>query len=298
VTAPLLALALGRHAPGSLVPLLVAARRWCLPVALDPVAGRPSAVLAIPSCAQRVAQGVPVALWTRSIGEATSPMGVRAAAIVSDEQAIVEAAGVRGVLAPPGSPARDRHPVPPFVRERVRRARGLPDVATLEQADRGWLWTGRAEPLEEDLVPTAMACASAVVAGVPEAALEALAWGAPCVLDPATADAIGATSGTHALVGADGAERTRLAACLATDAERAARLSRAGRRLVETRHDAGWHAVRLVELLELLPPPPERALASARLQLDVLGTPADARIRTRLRVASKRFDDPPHDEVW
>ncbi|HZD67428.1 MAG TPA: hypothetical protein VFA45_00460, partial [Actinomycetes bacterium] len=138
MTLPLLGLALERRPPDSLVPLLVAMYRWCVPATLDPAAGRPAAVLATVASAGRVPAELPLALWTRSANEVGSAAGDRAAAIVSDEQAIADAAGRRGVLAASGDHARGRRPVSPFVRQRLRRARGLPEVAVLEQADDGW----------------------------------------------------------------------------------------------------------------------------------------------------------------
>jgi glycosyltransferase involved in cell wall biosynthesis len=172
------------------------------------------------------------------------------------------------------------------VRRRLRWARGLPEAAVLEQAEDGWRWPGRADPLADDLVPTAMACASAVAVTEPARLLEAMAWGAPTVSDPASARRVGAVAGTHVLVGADADERRRLATELAADQALASRLSWAGRRLVEWRHDAGRAAMRLVELLGLRPTLPEGAFAPARLQLGLLGTPSDANITSRFAEAT------------
>jgi hypothetical protein len=116
--------------------------------------------------------------------------------------------------------------------------------------------------------------------------LEAMAWGAPCVSDPGSAAQVGAVADTHLLVGAGPDQRRRLAAELADDQARASRLSWAGRRLVERRHDAGRAAMRLVELLDLRPTLPGGALASARLQLGLLGTPGDATIASRFAEAT------------
>jgi hypothetical protein len=287
MTLPLLGLALERRPPDSLVPLLVAMYRWCRPAALDPAAGRPAAVLATVTGVRWVSAELPLALWTRSAEELASPVGERAVAVVSDEQAIVDAAGARGVLAPAGSHARGRRPVSPFVRRRLRRARGLPEVAVLEQANDGWRWPGLDEPLDDDLVPTAMACASAVVVREPERLLEALAWGAPCVSDRGPARKVGAEPKTHLLVSTSARKRMELAGQVSSDPELASRLSWAGRRLVERRHDAGWAAMRLAELLAFRPSLPEGALASARLQLSLAGTPDDATIVSRFTEATR-----------
>jgi hypothetical protein len=286
MTLPLLGLALDRRPPETLVPLLVALYRWCVPSAIEPGAPEPAAVLATPSSAGGAPAGRPLALWVGSAAEAGSPAAGRAAAIVADQPATVDAAGDRGVLAPAGDHAAGRSVVSPFVRRRLRWARGLPASAVLEQADDGWRWPGLAEPLADDLVPTAMACASAVAVAEPARLLEAMAWGAPCVGDPASAEQVGAVADTHVLVGAGAAERRRLAADLAADQALASRLSWAGRRLVERRHDAGRAAMRLVELLGLRPTLPGGAVASARLQLGLLGTPSDAKIASRFAEAT------------
>jgi hypothetical protein len=286
MTLPLLGLALDRRPPESLKPLLVALYRWCVPSTIEPGAPEPAAVLATPASAGRVRPGRPLALWVASAAEAGSPAAGRAAAIVADQPAVVDAAGDRGVLAPAGDHAAGRSVVSPFVRRRLRWARGLPSSAVLEQAEDGWRWPGLADPLADDLVPTAMACASAVAVTQPARLLEAMAWGAPCVSDPGSAGRVGAEAGTHVLVEADPERRRRLAAELADDQALASRLSWAGRRLVERRHDAGRAAMRLVELLGLRPTLPGGALASARLQLGLLGTPGDATIASRFAEAT------------
>jgi hypothetical protein len=286
MTLPLLGLALERRPSDSLAPLLAAMYRWCVPAAVDPAAGEPAAVLATAVSAGRVPAGRPLALWASSLEEAGSAVAGRAAAIVADEPAIVDAVGDRGVLAATGGYAASRAPVSPFVRQRLRRARGLPEVAVLEQAGDGWRWPGLADPLADDLIETAMACASAVTVAEAGRLLEALAWGAPCVSDPASAQQVGAVPETHVLVGASPGQRRRLATGLAADQELASRLSWAGRRLVEQRHDADHAAMRLAGLLALRPSLPGGALASARLQLGLFGTPSNAKIARRFAEAT------------
>jgi hypothetical protein len=257
-----------------------------VPSTIEAGAPEPAAVMATVASAGRVPAGRPLALWVGSAEEVGSAAAGRAAAILSDDPATVQAAGERGVLAPAADAAAGRSVVSPFVRRRLRRARGLPEAAVLEQAGDGWRWPGLAEPLADDLVPTAMACASAVAVTEPARLLEAMAWGAPTVSDPASARRVGAVAGTHVLVGADADERRRLATELAADQALASRLSWAGRRLVEWRHDAGRAAMRLVELLGLRPTLPEGAFAPARLQLGLLGTPSDANITSRFAEAT------------
>jgi hypothetical protein len=286
MTLPLLGLALDRRPPDSLKPLLVALYRWCVPSTIEPGAPEPDAVMATVASAGRVPPGRPLALWVGSAAEAGSAAAGRAAAIVADQPATVDAAGDRGVLAPARDHATGRSVVSPFVRQRLRWARGLPASAVLEQTDAGWRWPGLAVPLDDDLVPTAMACASAVTVAEPGGLLEAMAWGAPCVSDPGSAEQVGAVADTHVLVAAGPDRRRRLADDLSADRALASRLSWAGRRLVERRHDAGRAAMRLVELLGLRPTLPGGALASARLQLGLLGTPSDATIASRFAEAT------------
>jgi hypothetical protein len=288
MTLPLLGLALERRPPESLVPLLAAMYRWCVPATLDPSVGRPAAVLATVASVGWAPAELPLALWARSAEEAASPVGDRAAAIVSDDPAVVAAAGHRGVFAASGNHARGRRPMSPFVRERLRRARGLPQVAVLEQADDGWSWPGLADPLSGELVATAVACASTVVVREPARLLEALAWAAPCVSEPGPAGQVGAVPQTHLLVGSSRRERLELAARLSADPELASRLSWAGRRLVERRHDAALAAMRLAELLAFRPSLPGGALATARLQLSLLGAGNDATIASRFTEATAR----------
>jgi hypothetical protein len=283
VTLPQLGLALGRRPPWSLEPLLVEASSWCRPLALDPAAGRPAAILATASAAERLPGAPVLGLWTRSPEEAASPLGCRASAIVSDERGIVEAAGARGVFAAGELLGRRRRPMPPFVRERLRAGRGLPPVALLEQTPGGWRWAGGPAPLDEDLVATAMGCASAVVATEPHRLLEALAWGAPCVTSEEAAGEVGATAPRELLMGRDGGERLQLASRLAGDPEQSAELSWAGRKLVERWYDAGRAALRLVDLLGLRPEPPESPVA---LELALLGTPDDGPVVARLIAAT------------
>lgn len=164
-----------------------------------------------------------------------------------------------------GVDARAIPPVTPFVRARWRRRFGLPPDLVVDAAE-----------IPDDLRSTALAVVAAVVAIDADMLLEALAWGAPCVTDPAGAEAVGARDEVEVLVGdADDAR------ALAADERRAARLGRAGRRLVERRHDPVQVAVELRRSLGLTagPPPVTRAL-------DELWTPPDARIRRRAAKAA------------
>ena len=283
---PLLGLALGRRPPVSLVPLLVAASAWCRPRALDPVAGDPAAILARTETAGGLPSATRLALWAERPEELESAAGRRAAAVVSDDPSTVEAAGSRGVYAAAERQARGRLFLSPFVRDRLRQARGLPALALLEQTAGGWRWAESRDPLERELVATAMAAAAAVAVTDRDALLEALAWGAPSVSDSETAAAVRAVEGRDVLVADEPERRRKLASHLAADAERAAGLSWAGRKLVERWHDADAAAIRLVDLLGLRPLPRESPAEAAALELGLLGTPRESRIAARLREAA------------
>jgi len=289
VTLPLLGLALGRRAPASLVPLLAAASTWCRPRALDPAAGEPAAVLAREESVRALPPGARLALWAEAPEEVDSAAGRRAVAVVSDDPSTVEAAGGRGVFAASERHARARSFLSPFVRHRLRQARGLPARAVLEQTAEGWRWSEGRVPLEQELVPTALAVAAAAVVTERDRLLEALAWGAPSVSDAETASAIRAVAGRDVVVADDPARRRELASNLAADVERAAGLSWAGRRLVERWHDAGSGAIRLVDLLALRPIPRESPAEVAVRELSLLGAASESRIAARLREAAK-FD--------
>jgi len=167
---------------------------------------------------------LPIALWAQA-EDIGSEAFRQATVVVSDDPTVVAAAGARGLRAPTGRPIGHRRPMSPFVRERLRRERGLPALALLEQREEGWLF-GRPSallPLESDLVETAMGSASAVVVTEPGWLLRSLAWGAPTVTSPATAAAVGAVAGTEVLVAETSKARTEAAVALCADDLEAAR---------------------------------------------------------------------------
>ena len=165
-----------------------------------------------------------------------------------------------GPAAPAGIDVRSCRPVTPFVRARWRRRFGLPADLVVDAA-----------AIPEDLRSTAFAVAAAVVATDPDALLEALAWAAPCVTDVAGAEGVGAQPDVEVVVG-----DAQDARSLAADERRAACVGRAGRRLVERRHDPVQAALELRRQLGVTAGPPPVAR-----RLDELWTPPDARIRRR-----------------
>jgi hypothetical protein len=215
--------------------------------------------------------GVPVAVWAADEDDAERLRSTDSVIVVGDDPDVVGPFGARGVLWPDGVDAERCRPVTPFVRARWRRRWGLPDSLV-------WVPDDLADPPSAELNRTAFALASAVaVVGSP--VLEALAWGAPVATDAATADAIGAVDGAEVLV----AERTglrRAANQLADDQRLAASLGRAGRRLVERRHDIARPAGVLARMLGLRREPYDPA-GRVSAWLDELWTPAGADIRLR-----------------
>src|SRR5207237_316639 len=83
----------------------------------------------------------------------------------------------------------------PFVRQRLRRARGVPSDALLERHEGdGWSYgrPGAMKPLPNDLVETAMGIVAAVVVTEPGWLLRSMAWGAPTVSNAAAVATVGA----------------------------------------------------------------------------------------------------------
>ncbi|MDQ1631255.1 MAG: hypothetical protein QOC80_1227 [Frankiaceae bacterium] len=252
-------LGLSLHDDGDeLLPLLGALRSWCRPTTLRGTSGlQPAAVLTdrVPSSPIEAPFDVP---WS----------------VVSRDPSVLEQAGARGRLLPDGVVPAGVAYVPPFVRERLRRARGLPEHAVLT-ADRRWTAGPEVDrPVPGDLLDTALACASLVVADDLPTAERALAWGAPTLCSPTVAEALGLVGTPEAVVATN-----EDPAVLVGDVRRLARLSWRGRRWWEARHDATLVAAQLA--LEMLPSTP----GAARLRLAELGTPTDAEVRSRLSAA-------------
>lgn len=151
----------------------------------------------------------------------------------------------------------------PFVRSRWRTLLGLPSLLVVGEDE--------ADALEEKLA------SAAVTRG--ESLLRFLALGVPCVTDSAGAEMVGAKHGREVVVGRP-EDFARLASELGGDMERATRMSRAGRLLVEREHDASRVARGLAVELGLL----RAGNAGERLVLDrlhELGADPDAPIVDR-----------------
>ena len=292
---PMLGLALTRRPPAAALPLLLALYEWCLPTTLDPAAGRPSALLATAEGLHLAPPDVPLALWAQP-EDVAIPAFATAVVVISDDPAVVEAAGQRGLLAPTGHHLGNRRPMSPFVRDRLRKGRGLAPDAILEWQPDGWLY-GPADallPISDEVAETALAAVAAVSVTNPQWLMKALAWGAPTVTSRAAADAVGLQAPRQTLVAATRKARTAAAVAIAADPVEASRLSWQGYRRAESL-DVGRAALVLADRLELwprTPPSPAPPVPTVELALRLLGTPADAHVRSRLAEASYAFTHP------
>ena len=277
MTLPVLALLASRRPSDELMPLLTALTAHCLPVVPD--AGQPPPRAAVLTDSRLPPPDVPFAVWTPGPDELAGATESAAVVLTRDEQVLAEV-GSRGLWVPLTRRSPAARPVSPFVRGRLRLARGLAPQAVVDEAGGALRWPGRAEPLTGDVLETALGCASAAVLLGPDVVLAALAWGTPVVTDPATAGQLGLRDGVHVLVHEMPGARRTLAGELARDDARAAALGWAGRRFVEQRHDVDTAAATLAGRLGLVPRDPVAALPQTLLA--ELGTPPGARIRTRL----------------
>lgn len=274
----MLSLLVSPDPPAGLHRLLVDLQPWCVALAdeptLDPVAyvaTSPSA----PGLRGKVRTGRPVAVWVRDSAEAAAARELGASVLITADAAV---AGQDGdVLHAPVEVLVDVDqiaPVPPFVRRRFRRAYALPDELVLDL---------RHTALAPALLPTALGVCSACVA-VGEDLLAALAWGAPTVTDETSAATLGARDGVEVDVDG-GRDPQELATLLARDSRRAARLSRAGRRLAEACCSTARVAPLLADRLGLAPSGSDLAYAHLEAALDRLQTPAASFVRRRARRA-------------
>ena len=281
-------------APPGLVALLAAARRWCrivllTPEYLDPV----DAVLA--TRPDLVPPGMrPLAVWVDDPADLERAEVEGADVVLSGNADVVVGAGGRGLFVPRpgvtvsvGTPVLIGTPVlvPPFVRARMREARGLPTPLVVELDDDGSVSVGLAQRVAPELAATAVALASAAIVVDGPGLIGALAWGTPCVTDGPTAEIVGAHPGREVLVAGTASGRRALATSVADEARLAARLSTAGRALVDDRHDPVRAAARLVRRLGLAPATRMPGPPSLAAELGELGTPDDAVVAERVALA-------------
>jgi len=276
-----LAVHVGRDVPEGLTTVLSAVGPWADAVAApvqEPLPENTRAHLYTSDVLPR-RPAAPHAVW-RSPGAEAAEFG--------DVPVVAEAGTGRPgdlqvCLAPWSDGAR---PLLPFTRAGYRRLRGLPDqlVASSAAGQVTWGQAGAAAvEAPAHTWPTLAALSSAVVA-TGDALWTALAWAAPAVTDPATAQRFGLTPGEHVLVGDDDATRHRLAAALAADETRAAGLARRGWQTARSRRPEAV-AEELCRRLGLH----ERGRPHASgltWALDALGTPLESLVRHRARAAT------------
>lgn len=259
---PILGLLVSPEPPAALVRLLYEMRMWC-----EPRAAEPDLAAAAWLATSLDASGVGIAAgsgkrWAVWVDDAA---GLRRAEtlgpelILTSRPSVAERSSAILISDEVQAPA-DRLPViPPFVRERMRQRAGLPAVLVADIASNA---------VPDTLMPAALAtCSACVVTG--SRLGEALAWGAPAVTDAVSAAGAGARHDQEVLVAPE-SERAQLAEALARDPLRAARLSRAARRLAEAQ-SVKRVAAQVVERLGLL-----RATEAS----------VDARVEAMLRVLS------------
>jgi hypothetical protein len=130
----------------------------------------------------------------------------------------------------PAVDVRQFRALTPFMRERWR---GRFEIGVPVEVPSGLSWRQQR---------TFLALCPAVVA-TGTTALHALAFATPLVTDGATARQLGGTDGVDMVVSDDScSQKAALAEALGEDQRRAAAIGRAGRRLVEERHDLSLHA--------------------------------------------------------
>lgn len=281
---PVLGLIVAAEPPAALIGLLVEMHPWCevgaAEAVLAAVAWLASSARA-PGVEAAARSGRPWALWVDDADGVQRAGELGPSLTVTAVPAVARSSGAWLIPDVRDAPADRIGAIPPFVRERLRRRSRLPAILVAD-VDSG--------AMPEDLIPAALAvCSACIVTG--QRVAEALAWGAPTVTDAVSAAAAGARHDHEVLV-AGAAERPGLAAALSRDPILAARLSRAGRRLAETRSlrrvaaqvaerldlvRAGEAGPRLEAMLRLLAIPPSPLQPDgARLLASMAARPAAA----------------------
>ena len=270
--------------PAQLRALLVAMRRRCQPRYAGPGGVDQTAAYLVHGSAERLPTGAVFALWL--------PAGAVPEQRLVDDARVLLTADVPFAMALDRTHAveavpaarLDASPVPPFVRRRLRATRHLELDGVAAFEDGTWSWGWPARPMQDDLADTLCATAASVVATTPGTAARALAWGAPLVTDPATADLIGVIDGVHCMVATGRGGRAGAARELAVDDRLAARISWCGRQHFERWHDLRRVADRVADRLGLPAAPGETAVDRLLVSL---GTPATSYVRDRVRRATE-----------
>lgn len=263
--------------PGSgdeLAPLVRSLALVCRPVAPDHTNEPAGRLLSSPHAPEHYLatreHHVPFAVVVRDQADLDHAVTAAATAVVVvGDAALVDAAGERAVvLSAHPVRASEALPVPPFMRDRLRAGTGLPDPFVVH------IGRPTSAPMTESTIPTALRLATVADVCGPWTTT-AMALGTPVVTDEATAALLGIVDGDHALVARAGDARVR-AETLAADPVQCAALGRAGRRLVEERHDPDRTARELLTRLGIAGPSAIPTAVDVRLadRLGELGTPA------------------------
>lgn len=263
--------------PPPLAELVRALATWYRPCAATPETRVACWLASSPDCrdlSEVAASGRRLAVWVddpHALSRALDLPCPVATLVTSDPRV----AGLRSdvVLFPvPGIDLSTTPPLAPMVRARWRARLRLPGVLVVTADD-------DRTSVPPALVPTGLALASAVVARG-RWLLEALALGSPCVTDAPSAAALGTSDGVDVLV-EEPSCLDRAAADLARDERQAACLGRAGRRLVERRHDQHRSALDVAKSLGLVSAGTDAVSARVNAFLDDLGAPLDSKVRRR-----------------
>jgi hypothetical protein len=283
VSTPRLAVHVGRDVPAGLAAVLAALVPAVEPVAASDREPLPENTRAHLYCSDVLPPrpATPYAVWLVPGAEADD----------AGEAPLLGEAGSDGLRASDlqvsllAWPDRAR-PLLPFTRAGYRRLRGLPDRLVGEAGPDGIAWGAPGAPVVEAPAGTwpSLAALSSAVIATGEALWTALAWAAPAVTDASTARLFGLTPDRDVLVRDDPDDRRRLAAELAGDDTRAARLARRGWQTLRSRRPDAVAAQLCHRLgIDARASPTVTALTSA---LDELGAPPQALIRRRARAAT------------
>jgi hypothetical protein len=215
---------------------------------------------------------VPTAVWVADEEELRRAVDAGVAVALSSQAELVRT----GALFVPrnGIDVLRWPPIAPLVRQRWRERYGLPPE----------LVVGVDAPRDPEKLAGPLALASVAVLAGPSTAL-ALALGTPLVTNPSSARRLGLRPGVDAEVAPTGDRAAAVARAIAADQDRAAVLSRRGRRFAECHLDLSRPAAVVRRRLGIDPTPLPSGVDLAIARLDELGTPPVGPIRHRLAVA-------------
>lgn len=290
MTRPILELRCG-PAPSDELRLLVQhlGRRWCRVAArVTSPAARLATAWDPAQLRQTLRDDVPVAVWFDDPA-ALDPVAddlPRAAALVGPAPVARDVPGA--LVGPVESFDCSRwRPASPFARRRRRLLYGAPDDLVV---DVGSLSSSNLPP---DRIAILLGLAAAAVA-TGRWALPSLAMGTPLVTDARTAAWLGAVPDEHVVLG-DGSSSEELAAALAADDRRSARLGWLGRCLVERSFDMARFSDSVAAALQL--PDAHPGVGRARWELAQLRTPLGSLPSDRVAAVLSAFPSPTAEGV-